>query len=400
MNKIDDKNIGNTNALPENTSLSKEFLLLAELSKDVVFMLNGEGFFTFFNENGARQLDYFSDELIGKHFFDLISEKDKLTVSEAFNKILTEKTESDFQTEVISKFGNNLIFNIRTLPVENDGRVEGLIAIAYDVTNLGKEERKLKELNAKLIEANRIISIERDRAKQKISVLEELNSLKSDFISNMSHELRTPLASIVGFSETIDTDTELTADKIKEFNKIILDESKRLAKLIDDILDFSKLEREKEPLNKAEFDLILLLKTISKEFRDAAASKNISFSLEIPEAEIKIFADKERITKVVKNLLSNAVKFTESGGRVTLIVQDFLKETEIIISDTGIGIPQEEIPFIFEKFRKLETRGKSTKSTGLGLVTVKKIIDLHKGLIRVKSEVNKGTTFIIRLPKN
>ncbi len=400
MNKIDDKNIGNTNALPENASLSKEFLLLAELSKDVVFMLNGEGFFTFVNENGARQLDYFSDELIGKHFFDLISEKDKLTVSEAFNKILTEKTEADFQTEVISKFGNILIFNIKTFPIENDGDVEGLIAIAYDVTNLGKEERKLKELNAKLIEANRIISIERDRAKQKISVLEELNSLKSDFISNMSHELRTPLASIVGFSETIDTDTELTADKIKEFNKIILDESKRLAKLIDDILDFSKLEREKEPLNKTEFDLILLLKTISKEFRDAAANKNISFSLEIPEAEIKIFADKERIKKVVKNLLSNAVKFTESGGRVTLIVQDFLKETEIIISDTGIGIPQEEIPFIFEKFRKLETRGKSTKSTGLGLVTAKKIIDLHKGLIRVKSEVNKGTTFIIRLPKN
>jgi len=399
VNKIENKNTSHTNALPENAGLANEFLLLAGLSKDVIFMLNGEGFFTFINENGARQLDYFPDELAGKHLFDLISEKDRLAVSEAFNKILSEKTETVFQTEAVSKFGNNLTFNIKAVPIVKDGKVEGLIAIAYDVTNLGKEEKKLKELNAKLIEANRIISIERDRAKQKISVLEELNSLKSDFISNMSHELRTPLASIVGFSETIDADTELTADKIKEFNKIILDESKRLAKLIDDILDFSKLEREKEPLFKTEFDLILLLKTISKEFREAAANKNISFSLEIPEAEIKIFADKERITKVIKNLLSNAVKFTDSGGRVTLIVQDFLKETEIIVSDTGIGIPQEEIPYIFEKFRKLETRGKSTKSTGLGLVTAKKIIDLHKGLIRVKSEINKGTTFIIRLPK-
>jgi len=400
VNNVENKNIEKTNALPASADVSKEFLLLASLSKDVVFLLNEEGFFTFVNENGARQLDYFPDELIGKHFFDLINENDKITVSEAFNKILTEKNEADFQTRIISKFGNNLTFNVKTMPIENNGKVEGLIAIAYDITNLGKEERKLKELNAKLIEANRIISIERDRAKQKISVLEELNSLKSDFISNMSHELRTPLASIVGFAETIDADTELTPDKIKEFNKIILDESKRLAKLIDDVLDFSKLEREKEPLNKTEFDLILLLKTASKEFREAASEKNISFSLEIPEAEIKIYADKERISKVIKNLLSNAVKFTESGGRVTLIVQDFLKETEIIISDTGIGIPQDELPFIFEKFRKLETRGKSTKSTGLGLVTAKKIIDLHKGLIRVKSEVNKGTTFIIRLPKN
>jgi len=400
VEKIDNQNIDTKENPNGNTELSKEFLLVSELSRDVVFVLNGEGFFKYINKNGARQLDYFPDELNGKHFFDLVREKDKLKVSEAFGKILTEKTGKRFKSELTSKFGNVLLFDVYAAPIENGGKVEGLIAIAYDVTDLGKEEKKLKELNAKLIEANRIISIERDRAKQKISVLEELNSLKTDFISNMSHELRTPLASIVGFAETIDADTELTADKIKEFNKIILEEGKRLAKLIDDILDFSKLERDKEPLNKSEFDLILTLKKISKEFLPDAQKKNISFSLEIPEAEIKIYADKERITKVIKNLLSNAIKFTEPGGRVTLIVQDFLKETEIIISDTGIGIPQDELPFIFEKFRKLETRGKSTKSTGLGLVTVKKIIDLHKGLIRVKSEVNKGTTFIIRLPKN
>ncbi len=400
MEKIDDKNIETPESLNEKPNLGKEFLLLAELSKDVVFLLNEEGFFNYVNRNGARQLDYFPDELLGKHFLDLVRDNYKLTVSDAFGKILNEKKDTEFKIELKSKFGNNLVFNVNASPLVTNSRVEGLVAIAYDRTDFGKEEKKLKELNAKLTEANRIISIERDRAKQKISILEELNSLKNDFISNMSHELRTPLASIVGFAETIDADTELTAEKVKEFNKIILEEGKRLAKLIDDILDFSKLEREKEPLNKSDFDLILLLKNISKEFKTEANKKNISFSIEIPEAEIRIIADKERIEKVIKNLLSNAIKFTEPGGRVTLIVQDFLKETEIIISDTGIGIPQDELPFIFEKFRKLETRGKSTKSTGLGLVSAKKIIDLHKGLIRVKSEVNKGTTFIIRLPKN
>ena len=98
-------------------------------------------------------------------------------------------------------------------------------------------------------------------------------------------------------------------------------------------------------------------------------------------------------------ILSNAVKFTNSNGRITVVVQEFLNEVEIVISDTGIGIPEQKIPLLFDKFSKIKRAGQTLSGAGFGLVTVKQIIDLHKGLIRVKSEVNKGTSFIIRLPK-
>ncbi len=375
------------------------FELFLDLTQEFVISLNKEGYFQNVNSYGARLIDYNADELKGKHFLDLVEEKDKMTVSGAFQNILQSNNKISFKANINTKFGNTITFEFTAKPVINENEFTGLIAIGKDISNIGKEEQKLKNLNAKLIEANRIISIEKDRAQQKVSILEELNKLKNDFISNISHELRTPLASIVGFSETIENDKELDFEKVKEFNRIILEESKRLAKLVEDILDLSKLEQDKDTLIKSDFDLISLLKDLEKSFSKTAREKGLIFTIEVPEAEIIINGDKDRISKALSNLILNGIKFTDNGGRVTVIVQDFLRETEIIISDTGKGIPDDQIPFLFEKFNKIETQQKNTKGSGLGLVTVKKIIDLHKGLIRVKSEVNKGTTFIIKLPK-
>jgi signal transduction histidine kinase len=245
-----------------------------------------------------------------------------------------------------------------------------------------------------------MISIEQDRAKQQITVLEELNRLKNEFISNVSHELRTPLASIVGFAETIVSDEDLPREMIEEFSNIILSEGKRLAKLINDILDFSNLETEKDTLEKTEFDIILVLKNLAKKWSKSAEEEGLTFSTEIPEAEIKIRADKERISNAISNLLSNAVKFTNKGGRVTLLARDFLKEVEIIVSDTGIGIPKEDIPKLFQKFSKVGRTGTQIPGAGFGLAMVKQIVDLHDGLVKVSSELNKGSTFIVKLPKS
>ena len=210
---------------------------------------------------------------------------------------------------------------------------------------------------------------------------------------------RTPLASIVGFAETIASDPELSKDMIAEFNNIIYSEGKRLAKLINDILDFSKLESEKEPLEKSKFDVLTLLRQLVENFKTQAEAKKIILTSKIPQAEVIIFADKERINNAISNVISNAIKFTKKEGRVTIIAQDFLKEIEIIISDTGIGIPKSEMPKLFQKFSKVNTPGTQLPGAGLGLSRTKTIIDLHNGLITIQSEVNKGTTVVIRLPK-
>jgi two-component system phosphate regulon sensor histidine kinase PhoR len=328
-----------------------------------------------------------------------VKEESKPDVAVAFQKILNTSEAVKFEARLLDNFGKEMIFDIVARSVKGENGVEGMLAIGRDFTKRRKDELKLKELNNKLIEANRLVSIERDRAKEQITVLEEIDKLKNDFISNVSHELRTPLASIVGFAEAISSDPEMPRDMINEFNEIIFTEGRRLAKLINDILDFSKLDIEGKALEKSDFNLLDLLRDLVKNNLEAAESKGVIFTSEIPEAMVPIYADKERISNALGHILSNAVKFTDKDGRVTLLVNDFLKDVEIIISDTGVGIPKEDIPKLFEKFSKVNRPGAQAPGAGLGLAAAKKIIDLHNGLIRVKSEINKGTTFIVRLPK-
>lgn len=380
-------------------SSEAKFRQLVETADDLIFSLNKNGYFQSINKSGSNALGYSSEEIINKHFLEFIDDDSKADIAVVFQDMLTNANVTTFETTFLERFGSKLVFEIQASPLYEEGKINGLIGIGRDITQRRQDELKLKELNTKLIEANRIISIERDRAKQQITVLEELNKLKNEFISNVSHELRTPLASIVGFAETIVSDAELPQETIHEFSNIILTEGKRLARLVNDILDFSKLESGTETLNRINFNLATALKELSETFKESAESKGISLNVEIPEAQIEIFADKERIQKAFSNIISNGIKFTDKGGRVSILVQDFLKEVEVIISDTGIGIPNEKIPELFQKFSKVNRPGSQIPGAGFGLVTVKQIIDLHKGLIQVKSEINKGTSFIVRLPK-
>ena len=377
----------------------ERFNLLIETADDLIFTLNSSGYFSTINESGSAVLGYRSNEVTGKHFLEFVGEKGKAKVAIAFQKILNSDHVTSFEVEFVDKMRKSVMMEVQAQPLKSSGEITGMLGIGHNITDRIKSEGKLKELNAKLIEANRIIAIERDRAQHQIAILEELGNLKNEFISNVSHELRTPLASIVGFAETIASDPDLPRDMIVEFNEIMLTEGKRLAKLINDVLDFSRVEAGEEGLNISDFDVIEVLNEIGAAYRVQAEEKGLTFNNQTPEAEIIISADKDRISRVFGNLFSNAVKFTEMGGIITVIAQDFLKEVEIIITDTGIGIPENEIPQLFEKFQKVNHPGSQLPGAGFGLAVVKQIIDLHKGLIQVKSELKKGTTVIIRLPK-
>ena len=383
-----------------NLERSEErFRALVDTADDLIFILDGFGYISIINKNGASALGFTPDEMIGKHFLEFVAKDEASKIADAFAKILNSSDVTTFETVFIDRFEKEITFEINAKPMVTDGEISGMLSIGRNISNRKADEQKIKDLNSKLIEANRIISIERERARHKITVLEELNKLKSEFISNVSHELRTPLASIVGFAETILSDRDLPEDTIHEFVDIILTEGKRLAKLINDLLDFSKLESGDEELNRTHINLVDILKLVLQTFQKQINEKEIIVSKEFPEDEIIINADKERLVKVFSNLLSNAVKFTGAGGRINLIVQDFGKEVEIAVSDTGAGISEKELPYLFQKFSKVQKPGQPIGGTGFGLVTVKQIIDLHKGFIRVKSELNKGTTFIIRVPK-
>ncbi|NUN08200.1 MAG: PAS domain S-box protein [Ignavibacteriaceae bacterium] len=376
----------------------ERFRTLFETAEDLIFMLNSAGNFIMINTNGALSLEYSPNELLGRHFLELVDNKSKPEIAKSFQKILRTNKIETFEAELVTKYAKNIFFEINATSTKENGVIDSVLAIGRNITSRIRDREKYKELYNKLIEANRIISIERDRAKQKISVLEELNRLKNEFVSNVSHELRTPLASIIGFSETIHADQNLPEEMRIEFNSIILDEAKRLSRLINNVLEISQIEDGAIDLQKSQFNVVESLKSIIDASIPKSDEKEITLSINIADEEIAIFADRERIEQSIENVISNAIKFTPPKGRVTILAKKLFKEFELIISDTGIGIPKKDLPYVFQKFYKVSRPGDHTPGTGLGLVFVKNIIDLHKGLITVQSEEGKGTTVVIKLP--
>ena len=386
--------------LREKLKYSEEkFNLLMETAEDFIFTLDARGNFLMVSKNGAKALGFTADNLIGKHLFDFIKEEEKPGVAAAIQKILSSDEVVKFEATLVDNFSRDMNFEFLAKSIKSFGEVTGMVAIGRDITERLVKEKELRELNERLRQANRILSIERDRAKEKITLLEELNKLKNEFISNVSHEFRTPLASIVGFAEAIASDPEMSREMINEFNAVIYEEGKRLAKLIDDLLDFSKLDEGDEPIEKEDFELANFLNEALESVKEFAEKKKVLLQKEIPEVEALIHGDRKRLFNALTHILNNAVKFTDEGGRVTLILNNFLKEVEIIVSDTGVGIPPEDIPNLFEKFAKVNRPGAQQPGAGMGLALAKKIIDLHKGWISVRSQLNEGSTFIIRLPK-
>ncbi len=377
----------------------EKFRTLVEIAGDLVITLNSFGYISLVNSSGANSLGYTPDELLGRHFLDLVNENTKSKIADAFQKILGGTSDSRFEAILIDKLKKDMAFEFHASPVRDDDVISGMLIIGRDITRHQIDDQKMKELNIRLSEANRLISIERDRARQQLTVLEEINKLKNDFVSRVSHEFRTPLASIVGFAETLVSDEDLPDEMIAEFSKIILTEGKRLAKLVNDVLDFSKFEEDRAETAFDDCNIVELLNSIIDRFERQAAEKNVLLSREIPEAEIIISANSEILKKAVSCLIDNGIKFNNDNGRVTLIVQDFLKEVEIIVNDTGKGIPEENLPMLFQKFSTLERSGSQDSGAGLGLAFVQKAITIHRGLIQVKSEKDKGTTFLIKLPK-
>ena len=241
-----------------------------------------------------------------------------------------------------------------------------------------------------------------EELKQKNIALEKLDQLKSDFVSIVSHELRTPLSiTKEGISLVLDG----IAGEVNPKQHKILTTSKnnidRLARIINSLLDISKIESGRIELKKKTVDLGILIKNVVSMFEPKAKEKGLELRVILPQdAGTNLYVDEDRITQVFTNLISNAIKFTEKG-LVSVLLTENENEVEFIVSDTGVGIAAEDLPKVFNKFQQFgRTVGSGDMGTGLGLSIAKGLIELHRGQIRVESEVGKGTRFIFTLPKS
>ncbi|WP_461613977.1 sensor histidine kinase [Clostridium sp. Marseille-QA1073] len=219
--------------------------------------------------------------------------------------------------------------------------------------------------------------------------------LKNEFIASVSHELRTPLTSIKGWSIVLKASDFQDEEEIKEGLDIIEQEVDRLTHLVEDLLDFSKLLSGKITLKKENTNLAALILALSKQLTPRAKNENLTLKTNVDENLSNVIVDKNRIKQVLINILDNAIKFTPAGGEITFNTSIIENSIIMSIKDTGIGISQDEIPKVKEKFYKGKN---SNSSNGIGLSVCDEIIQMHNGSLDIKSKLGEGTKVIITLP--
>lgn len=287
---------------------------------------------------------------------------------------------------------DNVIHEVYMGPMRENDKLVGVIGIRFDVTQQ-KRAQEVIEIGKKLQTATRQAEVARRQA-------EEANLAKSTFIANMSHELRTPLNSIIGFSQFMVKDHSLNEEQ-QEYMSLIMRSSEHLLILINEILDMAKIESGNIKLNQVDFDLGEILEGLDSIYHAKIISQDMMFVSDISEQTPRYLrGDRNKIRQMLVNLLSNAVKFTESGV-ITLKVwsePDHPYQLYLQVRDTGIGIPEDELPTLFEPFAQAESGRESGSGTGLGLAITHEFAALMNGTITVESEPNVGTVFTIFIP--
>ena len=229
----------------------------------------------------------------------------------------------------------------------------------------------------------------------------QIQQAKTDFVSHVSHELKTPLASIMACSEMLADGEADDEETKKQFYSVIQNQAKRLSRLIEDILNISRIESGLIKIEKQPVSLTIIIEEQLQMIKSYAQEKGIEIITQTPIVYDQVYADKDMISQVIINLLSNAVKYTRCGGSVKIdtAVNETTGTAQVTVTDTGVGIPKNEIGHIFDKFYRVSANNNQAKGTGLGLNLVKQIIEkVHHGRVFVISEPGVGSTFGFELP--
>lgn len=237
------------------------------------------------------------------------------------------------------------------------------------------------------------------KSKNDIEYMKKLQRVRSEFIANVSHELRTPIFAIQGYIETLLNGALNDSNVNRNFLEKAAHHTNNLSNLLNDLINISMIESGEMQMSFRYFDLAPYMSSIVEEMRYLAEEKNITLTLFPIREGLQVFGDKERLKQVLINLIQNAIKYTEKGG-VQISVEEEKKSVTIKVKDTGIGIPEDQLNRIFERFYRVDkARSRAVGGTGLGLSIVKHIIEAHDSKVEVKSTVGVGSEFSFRLKK-
>jgi PAS domain S-box-containing protein len=366
----------------------ERFLMLLENMKDyAIFFLDPDGYVIKWGAGAESILGYREAEILGKSGSIIFTPEDCDRGEDRKERVkaLTEGRAENERWHVRkdgSRFwGSGIVTSLR----DEGGQVQGLAKIMRDFTDRKQAEE----------ERTRLLAREQEARTQ----AESANRMKDEFLATLSHELRSPLNAMLGWTSLLRTrkfDAATTARAIETIER----NAKAQARLIEDLLDVSRIIRGQLRLTVRSMELIPVIESAINAVRPAADAKNIQVHLLLDTFVGSISGDPDRLQQIIWNLLTNAIKFTPEGGRVQVYLQGDRSHVEISVSDTGEGISAEFLPYVFDRFRQADNSiTRPYAGLGLGLAIVRHLVELHGGTVRAESPgEGQGSTFIVKLP--
>ncbi|MCK4540069.1 PAS domain-containing protein [Candidatus Parcubacteria bacterium] len=364
-----------------------------------VVALNKEGAIITANRLAMELMDKPQRPIINSKLTDTYEIKNNQKLRKLYKNLL-EKGKPFYYESLLYKKSSSLHtkhLNIIAVPLfDNNKKLDGAISIALDNTEAMHTKQRLQELNKNL----EIKVLERTKQLDVINKkLREAIELKSKFIADASHELRTPLTVIQGNLDLAIREIKNTQTKIPETYTLILNEIKRMTGVLSDLTILTNFDAKTETLHYEEVNLKKLIRAASQSLQILAEQKKIRLIYKKNAKRVKIFGDEAKLEKLLLNIIRNAIKYTEKKGKIKIWIENNSKFVKINIQDNGIGIPKEDLPYIFGRFYRVDkARSRKEGGTGLGLSICRWIAEAHGGYISVESKQEKGSTFTIHLP--
>lgn len=364
-------------------------LLVDSIQDYAILLLDASGYIETWNVGAEKITGYGPDEIIGKHFSTLYSPNDNITGKPDKDMLRATRDGSiDDETWCIKKDGSRFWADeVLTALFNKGGSLIGFAKITRDITD------KKRSKNA-LIAANKLL-------KHQHLELEALNNVKDEFISLASHQLRTPATGIKQFLGLLleGYAGNMTIQQTAYIQKAY-DSNERQIDLVNSLLRTAQIDAGKVTLDKTFITIRAIIDGVIDGLRDIFDARQQTIIINEKGTQSDIYADEARIRMVLENIIDNASKYTDNGGTITISLSETNLYAQINIKDTGVGISEKDVKKVFDKFNRIPNKlSDAAGGTGLGLYWAKKIINLHKGSIGVRSFIDEGTEFIIKLPK-
>ncbi len=365
-------------------ALGQRYKTLLENANDMIMLVDKEtGKLVDVNRKCESTLGFSRPQLIGRSYFSLFAEEEQNQVRRDLINVLTQRSMNIVDRKMVGHDGNLVYVDINANVIKlQDATV--IQMIVHNVSQRRMLEHQIIVQNRNLQDINK--------------KLRDVDEMKTEFLANISHELRTPLSIIIAYSESL-KDPTLPEDSRKQFLEVITENGANLLTLINNLLDLSKLEISGQRLNTSLAHIHDVIKSVLAQMGKRAQAKNISLEF-VAGPDIPVtYLDINQIIQVISCLVQNAIKFTNMGGSVGVRTIFTGEEIQVKVTDTGMGIREEEIAHIFETFHQVD--GSSSRQwggLGIGLALAKHIVELHRGRIWAESQYGGGSTFTVALP--